>query len=207
MEIGNQIKQLRQRRGITQEAMAQHFGITPQAVSKWERGAATPDIGLLPEISAYFGVSIDELFALSDDTQMKRIQNMLWDVRYVPNEDADAARAFLLDKAQREPMNGEAYALLAQLENHLADAHKEAAADYAKEALRRDHTSHMAHSELVAAMNGNCGDWCADNLYALILSDWGIIEGYEDGTFRPNRSLTRAELATIVWRINNVYYG
>ena len=168
MEIGNQIKQLRQRRGITQEAMAQHFGITPQAVSKWERGAATPDIGLLPEISAYFGVSIDELFALSDDTQMKRIQNMLWDVRYVSHADADAARKFLLDKAKREPMNAEPYALLAQLENHIADAHRETAADYAKKALSRDRASHMAHSELVAAMNGNCGDWCADNLYALI---------------------------------------
>lgn len=65
MEIGNQIKLLRQWRGITQEEMAQHFGITAQAVSKWERGAATPDIALLPEISAYFGVTIDELFALS----------------------------------------------------------------------------------------------------------------------------------------------
>ena len=82
MEIGNQIKQLRLRRGITQEAMAQHLGITPQAVSKWERGAATPDIGMLPDISAYFGVTIDELFALSDDTRMERIQNMIWDVRY-----------------------------------------------------------------------------------------------------------------------------
>ena len=29
MEIGNQIRQLRMRRGITQEAMAQHLGITP----------------------------------------------------------------------------------------------------------------------------------------------------------------------------------
>lgn len=77
MEIGNQIKSLRQRRGITQEAMAQHFGITPQAISKWERGVATPDISLLPDISAYFGVSIDELFALSDDKRMERIQNML----------------------------------------------------------------------------------------------------------------------------------
>jgi len=168
MEIGNQIKQLRTRRGITQEAMAQHFGVTPQAVSKWERGAATPDIGLLPELSAYFGVSIDELFALSDDTRMERIQNMLWDVRYVSHADAENARKFLLDKAQREPKNAEPYALLAQLENHIANAHKESAADYAKQALRRDYTSHMAHSELTAAMNGHCGDWCADNHYALI---------------------------------------
>ena len=89
MEIGNQIRQLRLRRGITQEAMAQHFGITPQAVSKWERGAGTPDIAMLPDISAYFGVTIDELFALSDDTRMERIQNMIWDVRYFDPADVD----------------------------------------------------------------------------------------------------------------------
>lgn len=40
MEIGNQIKALWMRRGITQEAMAQHFGLSPQAVSKWERGVS-----------------------------------------------------------------------------------------------------------------------------------------------------------------------
>ena len=40
MEIGNQIKQLRQRRGITQEAMAQTLGVTAQAISKWERGVS-----------------------------------------------------------------------------------------------------------------------------------------------------------------------
>lgn len=168
MEIGNQIKQLRQRRGITQEEMAQHFGITPQAISKWERDITTPDISLLPEISAYFGVTIDELFALSDDTRMKRIQNMLWDVRYISYADAEAAREFLLDKARREKKNGDPYALLAQLENQLANTHKEAAAEYAKKALQRDHTIHMAHSELAAAMNGKCGDWCADNRYELI---------------------------------------
>lgn len=168
MEIGQQIKQLRVRRGITQEAMAQHFAITPQAISKWERGVTTPDISLLPEISAYFGVTIDELFAMSDDTQMKRIQNMLWDVRFISHSDAESARRFLLDKAARETNNPEPYALLAQLENHLANAHKEAAAEWAKKALARDHTIHMAHSELVAAMNGKCGDWCADNHCALI---------------------------------------
>ena len=43
------------------------------------------------------------------------------------------------------------------------------------------------------------------NLYAAILYDWGITTGYEDGTFRPDRSLTRAELSTIVWRINQFY--
>ena len=99
---------------------------------------------------------------------MKRIQNMLWDVRYLSREDTEASRSFLLDKASREANNPQPYALLAQLENHLANAHREAAAEYAKLALKRDHTVHMAHSELTAAMNGKCGDWCADNHYALI---------------------------------------
>lgn len=96
MEIGNQIKALRQRRGVTQEALAQHLGVTAQAVSKWERGAATPDIGMLPSISAYFGVTIDELFALSDDTHMERIQNMLWDDRYYDPAEVESTREFLL---------------------------------------------------------------------------------------------------------------
>ena len=115
MEIGNQIKPLRLRRSITQEALAQHLGVTAQAVSKWERGVATPDIGMLPDISAYFGVTIDELFALSDDTRMERIQNMLWDIRFIPQADVDSAREFLLEKAKREPENGRPHELLADL--------------------------------------------------------------------------------------------
>ena len=168
MEIGNQIRQLRLRKGITQDEMAQHFGITPQAISKWERNVATPDISLLPDLSVYFGVTIDELFSLSDDTRMERIQNMLWDVRYIPQTDVDASREFLLEKARREPGNGEPYAMLAELENHIAHCHRDQAAEYAKAALLRDHTLKGAHSELTDAMCRSCGDWCASNHFALI---------------------------------------
>ena len=168
MEIGNQIKMLRQRRGITQEEMARHFGITAQAVSKWERGAASPDIGMLPGISAYFGVSIDALFALSDDTRMERIQNMLWDVRYLNETDVESSREFLLEKAKREPENGRCHELLADLENHLAQEHRNLAAEYAKEALRRNPGLIEAHSELVQAMGGKCWDWCYCNHGKLI---------------------------------------
>ena len=168
MEIGNQIKALRQRRGITQEAMAQHFGLTPQAISKWERGVATPDIALLPDISAYFGVSIDELFALSDDTRMERIQNMLWDVRYLNQADVDASRDFLLEKAKREPENGRPHELLADLENHIAREHMSYAAEYAKEALRRNPGMRNAYGELPFAMQGKIADWNGASHYALI---------------------------------------
>ncbi len=40
-----------------------------------------------------------------------------------------------------------------------------------------------------------------DNAYAQLLFEYGISDGYSDGTFRPNRSLTRAELSAIVCRM------
>ena len=168
MEIGNQIKALRLRRGTTQEALAQHLGVTAQAVSKWERGVATPDIGMLPDISAYFGVTIDELFAVSDDTRMERIQNMLWDDRYYDPAEVEATREFLLAKGKKEPENGKIYELLAEMENHLAQEHHEKAADYAKEALRRDWNLRCPHSELEIAMHGCIHDWNYNNHYLLI---------------------------------------
>lgn len=168
MEIGNQIKILRKRRGVTQEALSQHLGITPQAVSKWERGVVTPDISMLPAISAFFGVTIDELFAISDDTRMERIRNMLWDERYYDPAEVDSVRTFLLQKGRKEPGNGIVYEMLAEMENHLAAEHSEKAEAYAKEALRRDPELRIAHSELNKAMGGHNPDWNGCNHYLQI---------------------------------------
>lgn len=154
MEIGNQIKALRQRKGATQEQLAQHIGITAQAVSKWENGASVPDISMLPELSAYFGVSIDELFALSDKNRMERIQNMLWDVRFMDSSDVENERNFLLEKARREPGSSEAYEMLARLEQHLAEGHNARAEEYALAALEIDPHSSYAHTSLMYAMGG-----------------------------------------------------
>ncbi len=180
MEIGNQIKSLRLRRGITQEALAQHLGVSPQAVSKWERDVTAPDINMLPDISAFFGVSIDALFALSDDTRMERIQNMLWDVRFLDPADVDTSRDFLLEKAKREPGNGRPHELLSDMENHLAKAHQNMAAEYAKESLRREPNRAGAFSELVDAMRGKCWDWCYSNHTALIRHLQAFLETHPD---------------------------
>lgn len=64
MKLGSNIRTLRQRRGLTQEQVSVALGVTPQAVSKWETGANTPDISLLPGLAALFEVTIDALFSL-----------------------------------------------------------------------------------------------------------------------------------------------
>ena len=63
MKIGNNIKFLRHKNGITQEQLAEHLSVSYQAVSKWETNSSTPDILLLPKIAAFFNVSIDMLFS------------------------------------------------------------------------------------------------------------------------------------------------
>lgn len=62
MNIGSRIKELRKKRGITQEQLAEHLIISVQAVSKWETGMALPDINSIPAIAEFFGVSIDYIF-------------------------------------------------------------------------------------------------------------------------------------------------
>lgn len=147
MEIGNQIKVLRAQRGLTQEALAAQLGVTAQAVSKWENGAAAPDISLLPAISAYFGVTIDELFALTDDQRVERIRNMLWDNRDIEDAVLDREAQFLRDKARREPKNGEPWTMLSWIENFQARAHRRRAESCAKEALARTSDSREAHGD------------------------------------------------------------
>ena len=61
MTIGKRIAHLRKEKGLTQEELAQHMGISPQAVSKWENDQTCPDISALPQLARLFGVTVDEL--------------------------------------------------------------------------------------------------------------------------------------------------
>ena len=61
--IGNNIKQLRQQKKMTQKQVAKRLDVSYQAISKWENNTNAPDIALLPEIAELFGVSIDVLFS------------------------------------------------------------------------------------------------------------------------------------------------
>lgn len=50
---------LRRRSGLSQEQLAQHLGVSRQAISKWESGTSMPEGEKLISISQYFDVSLD----------------------------------------------------------------------------------------------------------------------------------------------------
>ncbi|MBQ8397375.1 MAG: helix-turn-helix domain-containing protein [Clostridia bacterium] len=64
--IGEKIKKLRRARDLTQEEVAAHLGVSYQAISKWERCEGYPDITLLPALSNYFGITVDELLGMNE---------------------------------------------------------------------------------------------------------------------------------------------
>lgn len=143
---------------------------------------------MLPDLSAYFGVTIDELFALSDETRMERIQNMIWDERELDGAVVVREEAFLLEKARKEPENGKPLELLADLENKVAPG----TPARRRSSPRRPWPGPLdqnAHSELVQAMGGRCPDWCVASHHKLI--DWykDFLEKNPDNRARLSEAL------------------
>lgn len=61
MEISQKIQQLRKEAGLSQEGLAERMGLSRQAVSKWESGAAIPTLDNLMELSRLLEVPVGEL--------------------------------------------------------------------------------------------------------------------------------------------------
>lgn len=67
---GKKIMELRKQKNLTQMELADHMGVSYQAVSNWERGNSMPDISKLPELAELFDCSVDYLLGNSKETQL-----------------------------------------------------------------------------------------------------------------------------------------
>ena len=63
MEFNEKLQQLRKRKGMTQEELAEVLYVSRTAVSKWESGRGYPNIDSLKAIATFFHVTIDELLS------------------------------------------------------------------------------------------------------------------------------------------------
>ena len=136
MELGKTIRQLRLKAGFTQEQLAEKMGVGPQAVSKWENAAAMPDITLLPLLAETFGVTLDDLFGLTAEQRLNRIENRMDIEKELPpevfREYEDFLKARMAEGADRERVTE----LTAYLYWHRMNADAEKVRRYAKEAIR-----------------------------------------------------------------------
>lgn len=66
MDIGKTVRLLREKHGLKQINLANALQVSPQAVSKWERGSNYPDIDTLKKIADLFDVSTDYLLGITE---------------------------------------------------------------------------------------------------------------------------------------------
>ncbi len=60
------LKTLRQERGIGQVELAKHLGVSKGIISLWENGLREPTLSNLITIAKFFGVSADYLLGIED---------------------------------------------------------------------------------------------------------------------------------------------
>lgn len=72
--MNTRIKELREKHGLTQYALAERVGSSQQAISRIENGSAVPPLDLMVNIANYFRVTLDYITCLSDTKQNVEIQ-------------------------------------------------------------------------------------------------------------------------------------
>ena len=71
-KVGKFIKDLRKKNNLTQKELADKYGVTYQAVSKWENGKNIPDISLIREMSKDFNISVEDILDGKTNAKKKK---------------------------------------------------------------------------------------------------------------------------------------
>lgn len=80
LKLANNISRLRHEKHVTQEALADFVGVTKASVSKWETEQSMPDIMILPQLAAFFDVTIDELMGYEPQLSHEQIQKIYYEL-------------------------------------------------------------------------------------------------------------------------------
>ena len=75
MFFGDKLKKEREKRGWSQESLAEKIHVSRQSVSKWETDKNYPSIEVIIDLSDLFGITIDELLRSDDGLKEKVIQD------------------------------------------------------------------------------------------------------------------------------------
>lgn len=76
LKLSDNLVMLRHKKKKTQEEIADFVGVTKASVSKWENGQSMPDIMILPQLAAFFDVTIDELMGYEPQLSSEQINKL-----------------------------------------------------------------------------------------------------------------------------------
>ena len=109
MDFSTRLKELRLKRGLTQQELADRLNVTKSAISYWEVGARMPSVEGMQSIANFFGVTVDFMTGRQDDVeyytdpQAAKIAQEMFDrpeLRVLFDAAADASKEDILQIAQ-----------------------------------------------------------------------------------------------------------
>ena len=168
MTLGNKIKQLRLKAGLTQEQLASKIGVSAQSISKWETESTMPDITLLPLLSSEFGVTIDELFDITVEVKLKRLEQKLDIEETLSREDFYEYENYLKNLLNEHWDKQQVLSLLAYLYHHRIDSDSKLVSKYAKEAIKLSPEKKDCQWLLQKTEGANIWDWNIANHHNVI---------------------------------------
>lgn len=115
MNIGDNIRRARQRQGMTQCTLAEKLGTSDRAVSRWETGAASPDIGMLAQLALILDTSADALLGMDPRRVQEEVLAATAEcTRLLHDEENQAAIRLLREKLAKYPNQSELMVYLAR---------------------------------------------------------------------------------------------
>lgn len=149
INIGDNLKQLRLRKGLTQEQLAEVCGVSAQAVSRWENNTSYPDITLLPGLAVFFNTSVDAIVGMDEirrEETLRRIHGEIND--FVISGQADKAVALIRDSLRIYPNDSSLLMSLGETLAHQSDnpAAAQEAISIAEQIIQSENVSTKAKS-------------------------------------------------------------
>lgn len=100
VKIGNFLRELRKEKALTQEQLAERFGVSGRTVSRWENGNNLPDISILIDLAEFYDLDIREIIdgERKSENMDKEIKDTLVKVaEYTTGEKVEFLKELLCD--------------------------------------------------------------------------------------------------------------
>ena len=101
-QLGKNVRRARLAANLTQEGLAERLNVSESAVSQWESGKTSPDLGILPELCAVLGISADWLLDIGTETRDKEIKEILARAKALSDTGRDDQAAEILKEGLKK---------------------------------------------------------------------------------------------------------
>ena len=100
--LGKNIRKARQNRNMTQEDLAESLNVSESAVSQWESGRTSPDLGIIPDICAVLDISSDWLLDIGAEKRIKEIEKIVAGAKVYSDAGQDEKAAEILSEGLKK---------------------------------------------------------------------------------------------------------